>query len=453
MNLFSRKAFGMLAGAGVLLGALAAGEAAQDTGADWKVAFASVKITPEQPVSLAGYASRTGPFEKVESDLYAKALCLEDRNGQVGVLVTTDLVGLRAEISENVCSRVAQSAGLKREQILLNSSHTHTGPALSLGTGGGRPDQTGNFQRNVEYTLKLQDKLVDLIVTAVKNKREPARLSWGQGVANFVVSRREWTDKGVILGKNARAPADRSVPVLRIDAPDGTLRGVLFGAATHNTTLRPQHKFICGDYAGYAQANLEKAHPGVQAMFMLGCAGDSDPYPHGTLELAHQHGAELSGEVDRVMTTKLTELHGPMTTVFGTVDLPVRPRTASELAAAAKKFGGGQQRPPEQAKQPGHYTAPVAVWQFGTDLTLVALSGEVVVDYVGFLEKALGPMRLWVAAYSNDVYGYLPSARLLAEGGYETGGIRAGVFTPQSQEALVAKVRELAAKAGRTLPQ
>jgi len=452
MNLFCRKAFGMLAGAGVLLGALAAGEAAQDSGAEWKVAFASVKITPEQPVSLAGYASRTGPFEKVESDLYAKALCLEDRNGQVGVLVTTDLIGLRADLCENVCSRVAKSTGLKREQILLNASHIHTGPSLSMGRAGASPDQTAKASPNAEYTLKLQDKLVDLIVTAVKNKREPSRLSWGQGVANFVLSRREWTDKGVVLGKNARAPADRSVPVLRIDAPDGTLRCVLFGAATHNTTLRPQHKFICGDYAGYAQANLEKAHPGVQAMFMLGCAGDSDPYPHGTLELARQHGAELSGEVDRVMTTKLTEVHGPLTTVLGTVDLPVRPRTAAEQVATKKKAGGGQ-RPPEQAKQAGHITAPLAVWQFGKDLTLVALSGEVVVDYVAFLEKALGPMRLWVAAYSNDWFGYLPSARLVAEGGYETRGARGGVFTPQSEEALVAKVRELAAKAGRTLPQ
>ncbi len=452
MNEFCRKAFGILGVASVLVGVLAAGEPAQDSAAaEWKVAFASVKITPEQPVTLSGYASRTEPFEKVESDLFAKALCLEDGTGQVGVLVTTDLIGLRAELCENVCSRVAKSTGLRREQILLNSSHTHTGPALFLGRAGASPEKIAKAQPNIEYTLKLQDKLVDLIVNAVKAKREPSRLSWGQGVANFVLSRREWTDRGVILGKNARAPADRSVPVLRIDAPDGTLRGVVFGAATHNTTLRPQHKFICGDYAGFAQANLEKVHPGAQAMFILGCAGDSDPYPHGTLELARKHGAELSGEVDRVMTTKLTELRGPLTTVFGTVDLPVRPRTAAEREATKK--GGGGQRPPEQGTQPNHITAPLAVWQFGKDLTLVALSGEVVVDYVAFLEKALGPLKLWIAAYSNDYFGYLPSARLLTEGGYETGGVRAGVFTPQSQDALVAKVKELAAKAGRPVPQ
>ena len=90
----------------------------------------------------------------------------------------------------------------------------------------------------------------------------------------------------------------------------------------------------------------------------------------------------------------------------------------------------------------------MAVWQFGEDLTLVALAGEVVVDYVALIERVLGPTKLWVSAYSNDVFGYLPSARLLAEGGYET---RRG-FSAKAQDALVAKVRELADAAGRALP-
>jgi hypothetical protein len=79
----------------------------------------------------------------------------------------------------------------------------------------------------------------------------------------------------------------------------------------------------------------------------------------------------------------------------------------------------------------------------------------VVVDYVSLLEKALGPNRLWIAAYCNDVYGYLPSARVLEEGGYETRGLYAGglgFFDAKAQGVLVVKVRELAAKAGRKLP-
>jgi neutral ceramidase len=92
------------------------------------------------------------------------------------------------------------------------------------------------------------------------------------------------------------------------------------------------------------------------------------------------------------------------------------------------------------------------VWQFGRDLTLVALPGEVVVDYVALIEEALGPLRLWLAAYSHDTFGYVPSARVLREGGYETRGLYhggIGYFAPAVQDALVGKVRELASAVGR----
>ena len=51
---------------------------------EWKVGLASVKITPERPVPMSGYAGRDKPFEKVAADLYVKAMVLEDDKGQRG---------------------------------------------------------------------------------------------------------------------------------------------------------------------------------------------------------------------------------------------------------------------------------------------------------------------------------------------------------------------------------
>jgi hypothetical protein len=437
---------------------LFAGAARADEPA-WKVGLAQVKITPEQPLFMAGYASRDRPFEKVTTDLYAKALALEDSDGHLAVLVTTDLIGLSAAIAEPVCARLAKRAGLKREQILLTSSHVHTGPALSLDAERGEGRSAGDRQRTVGYTRQLQDRLVEVVLESFK-QREPARLSWGTGVANFVLNRRQFTPRGVILGMNARGPADRTVPVLRIDTAEGKLRGVLFGAATHNTTLRGDCYEICGDYAGFAQANLEKQHPGVQALFILGFAGDSDPYPHGTMDLARKHGLELSQEVERVLATKLEPVRGPLRLAFDKADLPLDVPVRAELekrTTANDRYAAGNAKRVLAAldkgeKLPDHYAGAVAVWQFSSDLTLVALSGEVVVDYVALLERALGPNQLWLSAYANDYYGYLPSARLLAEGGYETQGLRGIRFSPKAQDRLVAKARELAGRVGRTLP-
>src|SRR6476660_4491907 len=83
---------------------------------EWKAGLATVKITPEKPVPMAGYASRTKPFEKVEQDIYAKALALEDRQGHRAVLVTSDLLSLSRAIAEPVCERIQQTTKLARSE-------------------------------------------------------------------------------------------------------------------------------------------------------------------------------------------------------------------------------------------------------------------------------------------------------------------------------------------------
>lgn len=426
----------------------------------WKVGLAQAKITPEWPTTLSGYGGRTKPFAKVAADLFVKVLVLEDGAGYRGVIVTSDLLGFPASVAEPICARIQKKTGIKRERILLNSSHTHAGPTVGLRAPLNEPG--GEAQRTVEYTRQLQDKVVEAVVQAA-GQLEPAKLSLGAGVISFAMNRREFTPDRVILGVNPRGLADRSVPVLRIDNPDGTMRAVLFGAATHGTTLGPDNYQLCGDYAGFAQVFVQTKHPRVQAMFLLGCAGDSNPYPRGTMALAEQHGKTLGEEVCRVLTGKLRPINGPLQIAFERVAIPLAsvPREHLQKLAADKRhpqaFAAGQMLSVLDKGEtlPTSYPCPLTVWQFGRDLTLVGLSGEVVVDYVTLLEKALGPNRLWVAGYCNDVFGYLPSARVLAEGGYETRGLYAGgvgIFDRRAEDVIVEKVREFAKKVGRKLP-
>jgi hypothetical protein len=426
----------------------------------WKVGLAAVKVTPEQPLLMSGYAGRTKPFAKVAGDLYVKALVLEDQDGQRAALVTSDLLGFPAAVAEPICERIQKKTGLKREQILLNSSHTHAGPQLSLTAGG--EDASGEGLRTVEYTRRLQDKVVEAVVQAA-GRMEPAQLSWNGGVIHFVMNRREFTPTGVILGVNPRGLADRTVPVLRIDGPDGKPRAVLFEAAVHGTTLGQDNYQLCGDYAGFAQAYVEERYPKAQAMFMIGCAGDANPYPRGTMELTRQHGQALGEEVCRVLGGKFRPVRGPLHIAFEKVELPLASLTQQQVQKLAANKRGAQAYAAGQLlalydrgeRPPTSYTAPFTVWQFGNDLTLAGLSGEVVVDYVSFLEKALGPNQLWIAGYCNDVFGYLPSARVLAEGGYETRGLYsggAGIFDAKAEQVVVQALRALAQKAGRKLP-
>jgi hypothetical protein len=430
----------------------------------WRVGLAQTKITPTQPLFLAGYASRNKPMEGVHDDLYAKALVLEDSAGTRGLILTTDLIGFPAEIATPIRERIARQVGIPATSILINSSHTHTGPALSLDPTPQEGRGPADAERTVAYTRQVMDQLVALAEQAAR-QLAPAKLSWGVGVVHFVMNRRQFApDRGVILGVNPRGLADRSVSVLRIDGEDGKLRAVLFGCACHGTTLGPQDYLVSGDYAGHAQRLLEEQYPGTTALFLLGCAGDANPYPRGSYALAEQHGRELAAEVQRVLSQPLTPVGGPLRIAFGEVTLPLAPPPPRpELEKLAAGRSGIMTWVAQQMLQrlergetlPTGYTTSLAVWQLGGDLTLVALPGEVVVDYVRLLEEALGPNKLWIAAYTFDVFGYLPSARVLREGGYETRGLYAGgigLFAPEAEQALVAKVVELAAAAGRPRP-
>jgi hypothetical protein len=97
------------------------------------------------------------------------------------------------------------------------------------------------------------------------------------------------------------------------------------------------------------------------------------------------------------------------------------------------------------------YPYPVQVWQVGNDLKLVTLGGEVVVDYSLRLKRELGQGRTWVMGYANDVMAYIPSLRVLKEGGYEGGGAMVyyglpTVWAPRVEEHILATVREQAAR-------
>lgn len=429
---------------------------------EWQVGLARVKVTPEKPIRMAGYASRNKPSEGVLAELYAKAMAIQDAEGQRAVLITADLIGYRAAVADSICERIIKKTGLKRPQILLNPSHTHTGPILGMkdAIGYGLPQE--DQERVGQYTEKLAGQLTELAAAALDDLK-PARLSWGIGVADLVMNRREFTDRGVRLGVNPRGYADRSVPVLRVDSPDGRPRAVVFGCACHNTTLTGQHYVLSGDYAGFAQQHIEKELPDVQAMFMIGCGGAANPYPRGEIEHARHHGQSLGAEVCRVAARKLKPVRGPLHVVLEYADLPLEPvpsRERLEEMVKGPSYLAFNARRMIQALDnnellPTTYRAPIAIWQFGEDLTLVGLPGETVADYVPLLETVLGPRKLWIAGYCNDCFGYLPTAKILAEGGYEMRCLIAepGFFPPQVEQVVVDKVRQLAEQAGRKLPQ
>ena len=438
---------------------------ADDQHANWKAGIATVVITPEHSMWMAGYAARKKPSEGKVHDLYAKALALEDSQGTKLVVVTADLLGFSRSLRDWLEKEVGRRYQLAPEELLLNASHTHCGPVVH----DTKPTIYGDsfyglsseqIQQNQIYYDHLRQKLLKLVGEALSNMA-PARLAYTHARAGFAMNRRLKTEQGYHIRPNPDGPVDHDVPVLRIDSPEGNLRAVLFGYACHSTTLS-LYKF-CGDYVGFAQQYLEESHPGVTALFITGCAGDQNPYPRrgpNTLEYSRHHGRALAVGVEAALVSQAQPVRGPIRAALEQVTLDfAKPPSREQLDQQANSDNKYDRRHAKvllkELEQTGKicttYPYLVHVVQFGNDLTLVAMAGEVVVDYsLRFKKELIGP-PVWVAAYSNDVFGYIPSLRVLQEGGYEGGGAMLytelpGPFAPSVEKRIVKKVHELVKK-------
>jgi len=426
--------------------------------ATWKAGVAKIVITPQRPMWMAGYSNRSHPPEAKLHDLWAKALAIEDGSGNRAVLVTLDAIGIDRRFSLLVCDDLKESYGLERRQIAIISSHTHSGPVTSDRFNyvfGLAPPQ--DVLRRT-YLDELRKNIVTVVGQAIE-RIAPCQMQWGSGSATFAINRRNNPQEQApalrAQGK-LRGPVDHDVPVLRVTNDKGELIAVAFGYACHGTTLGPDNYKWCGDYAGFAQQYVEAAHPGCTALYWAGCGGDQNPSPRQTVELVKKHGRELADAVESVLgKNDLTQVEGDLAVTYTEVDLPLENRVTKEQLqseAASRNIGLARRAkyllqeiergvPPREA-----YPYPVQTWRIGREMLFVTLGGEAVVDYALKIKHEFGAERTFVASYANDVTGYIPSSRVLREGGYEgrTGFMIYGMpapWGPQIEPLIMYNVR------------
>jgi hypothetical protein len=429
----------------------------------WHAGVAKINISPELPIWLSGYGGRNKPAATKHDDLWAKALVIEDAAGHRAVLVTTDLVGLPRDLSADVSEQVEKRYKLPRSAIALCASHTHSGPVVRgnlMAMYSLDEDQT---RRIKEYKSQLADKLVAVIGKAM-DSLEPAKLSWGVGEADFAVNRRnnkEGQVKKLIEEQKLVGPTDHELPVLEVTSDDGTLRAVVGGYACHATVLSDY--FISADWPGAGQNILQKRHPGAIAIFVAGCGGDQNPLPRRSIALMEKYGREFADGVDAALKNSMHPLAPTLKTVYEEIDLPFgKLPTRAELTALtgdkpplgrwSKYMLAEWDRDGSLPATYPHY--PVQVWRLGNDLTWVLLGGEVVVDYSLRLKAELGPKKIWVSSYTNDVMAYIPSRRVLGEGGYEGGGARfpyglPAPWGPSVEKQIIDEVHKLVAEVSK----
>lgn len=398
-----------------------------------EVGVAQIDITPDYPIRLNGYGSRRTVSEGIIQRIWAKALVIGGDDDEPVLMITVENCGLPDEFTEDLAIRIEGKSGIPRENFVACYTHTHSAPCLTnaasfIFSADISPEEQETIDR---YTRELGNWMEALAMEAI-TRRKPCRIAWNIGELGFAKNRR--TDGG---------PVDHSLPVMKfIDAEDN-LHAVWTSYACHCTTLAGSDNHICGDWAGFAQEEIQNAHPGVTALITIGCGADANPesrmrpMPEGQQEVfetrlayAKEHGRALAEEVNHQLDREATILTDVPEGAFERVNLPFDKLPTQEewkeRAAQGGAIGYHAQKHLEMIddgqKIKTDISYPVQAWTFGPQLAVLFLASEVVVDFSLRLKKEYDSKRLWVGAYANAFPGYIPSERVLAEGGYEGGG-------------------------------
>jgi putative membrane-bound dehydrogenase-like protein len=425
-----------------------------DAADTYRVGVAQIDITPSGPIRLNGFGFRRTESEGVYHRIWAKALAIEDETKEPALLITVDVLGIPEDIRTEVAKRLEKKTGLKPECLAITATHTHTAPMLKGAnpTIFGVPIPKDHLAHIDQYTAEFLDKLEKVGVEALSH-RTPARLSYAIGKVGFAANRRT---KG--------GPVDHDLPVLFVHDADGKkLRAVYTSYACHCVTL--SFNKVGGDWAGFAAEAIQSAFPDAVALVSVGCGADANPSSGVTgdkVEVAQLQGREVAAEVKRLSSTFRAPVAGKLATRWKQIELPLAPLpTRAQWEEKAKRTDAIGHHARVQLEKLDRAEAlltqidyPIQSWAFGDTLAMAFLPGEVVVDYSLRLKKELDGQRLWVNAYANGAPCYIPSERVLKEGGYEGGGAMIYYdipvpFKPGLEGPIVNVVKE---QLGKTFP-
>lgn len=401
----------------------------------WQVGVAKVKITPAESMWMSGYAGRDRPADAVLHDLWVKSIVFVDANNQTSVLITLDLSGISKQISSEIKSELFKSFGWTESQIIINTSHTHSGPVLKDYLSHLYPLDEEGYNAASVYTSELKEKVLQCTAKAFSEK-EPARVDTGEGLCRFQVNRRNNVESQLDKYTELKGPNDYSVPVLKITDAKDEIKAIVFGYACHPTVLNGYS--WSADYPGVAQTELENHYPGSVAMFFQGCGGDQNPLPRKKISDSEQYGRTLAASVINVLSNEMTGQESSLSVAYREIDLqlnePPSKEVLNRIAENDPDYYGRWAKmileDIENGSVKTEYPYPIQVWRIGTQ-NIFALGGEPVIEYSIKLKNIFGSESI-VMGYSNDVMAYIPSVKVLHEGGYEGATSQVAVGLPSS---------------------
>ncbi len=430
---------------------------------EYQIGTAEIDVTPPVGMRMGGFGGRTHGAVGIHDPLRSKAIAISDGDA-AALIITNDILNVSYEFMDELNAEIGKRCGLAAEQVLVNTSHTHSGP-LMQGIGGmGDTDSV--------YPAVLIQKLGGLAEMAL-NDMQPARVTSHTGPLQVGINRRERTEDGIILGRRPEGIVDKSVEVLRCADENGRLVAIWFAHAAHGVTLGGNNYYFSADWMGYAQRVLEQVYPDTLVAYAQGCCGNinSDPVG-GTFEDARRLGTRAAGGTMMALETEGVELSGPVRCAKVSEQVPQKdPPPVAELDQQLAQHDQmlTDARAAGDVAQVQNAAALIAWAQMLRELAaagatehtmrfdisavtigqhaIVGLAGEVFFEYAVNIAERSPFERTTVLGTTNGCISYLPTAEEIPLGGYEVDSsmryYRQLWLKPECEQVVLAEAEKL----------
>jgi len=384
-----------------------------------RVSAAKVDITPADDTKVVGHVR---PTHGVRDPLRAGILLLDNGDTKAAI-VTFDLINSPSPMVAAIRGAVAESTGTPAENILVASSHNHSGPG---------------WANEPEWAKGVVAKIRAAAAAAAKEMR-PATIGYSEDTIDFNINRREVVNGRSLVRLNPNGPCDHRVKVLRFD--DGKSLeplAILMHAVCHPCVFTWGDKYtppfpqgypkISADFPGEAQTFVESVYgPTTKALFLQGCAGDirpnlpGIPYRCGDEADIKWTGRGLGCAVVRAADRSVVrEQRAKRQTIY-----PIKSASSTiELPGKREKLACDM-----QALRVG-------------DFLFLTIPGEPMVEYGFQIEKAIADRAIpIVVGYANGHLGYICTAASYQYGGYEP---EMSPLLPEAEPLIVEEISRLA---------
>jgi hypothetical protein len=434
-------------------------------------------ITPKEGIDLAGFGIPDGKDRKVDGvhdDLYIATLALQHGDKKV-LIICGDVIGFGFDITRRIKEDICEKFGIKEDEILLNASHTHSGPQIlenMLAAVG---------ERNEKY-IEYFHVCVMSSVEAALNSMDKVDIYYGETECDIGVNRRLIIDGKADFKPNEKGPADKKVIVLKF-AKENTVKAVLFSYTCHPSTIGT--KYVSADYPGVAKKVIEDSFKDslgknndkdTVALFVQGCCGNirvktvkGNKFRAGTSDDVQNFGNELGTKVVNLCNgtssnessennesnrtngsnekmKKVNEDSIDISTEIMHLQLPISSIPKKEELEIIKNKGNYYEKLWAEKILDKYNsitnTLPFTIQRItlSNDISIIAMSGEVCVEY-GLYLKGKNPDKTVIpVAYSNGVIGYIPTEKMFSEGGYEPDGSTIYFSLPSKFDTSVEKI-------------